>query len=814
MLWRDAAATACDGLDMLAPGTLADALRRSSALVRDWGMRWHGEHSAESSVLQRAQRTFSDRCQALRARAASDWTQSLRQTRVASTPLVFAGCGAMGSSLEARLRELGAEFWPGRARPEPAAPDQVVACADPTDELRRAARWCREQLQRDPRARLLVVDPLLARRRALAIGIFGHELQGRELLIGAEAAPFGVEGGQQLSAYPTVAAALRLLELGGDAVEFPELAALLRSPYIDCGGSVERAALELSLRERNVPRADCAVLLALAGSSRPPAGTGLITALEKIAGTVVGQVRRQECAGWWSRRFAALLEAAGWPGTQSLGSEEQQQCERFRDLLGEFSLLGGGSVRFDCGQALELLRALAARTAFDSATGDLPVTLTASTDDPLAGYDGIWVAGLSADSWPMPARPDPFVPLAVQRAVSLPAASPAGKLAAALEAMAAWRRCARLLVHSWPVAEEDVPQQPSSLLAVAAADAKRPPGQRLAPVADSLVAAMHRGARRERRPADRAQSWPVAAPLSGGTRVLQLQALCPFRASAELRLGAVAVAEPVPGFDPRERGQLLHRALELAWRQLGDSDALRHPAADGVSVDALARAVAERAMREVLAGRAAPAAAALVSNETLRIAARVAALLHDDQRRAQAGGFRALRLEERQEWELGGRKLRVRMDRLDQLRDGRLLVIDYKSGTAESFRPLDERPRQPQLLAYALLAGDAVAGVAAVYLNADENRWRGAAAEDALLPLPARGRAPTAPWPELLTHWRRVLEQLLRDFTAGVANVDPLPGACASCTLAALCRVDADRLQEPAPDAEAVTGADGADHAT
>lgn len=806
LLWREAAAAACDGLDVLSPRRLADALRRSAALVRDWGMRWHGAPTAESAVLQRAQRLYADRCNTLHARAVSDWTQSLPKTRAAGTPLLFAGCGAMGTALEARLRALGAEFWPTSGSSEATQPDQITACADPADELRRAARWCREWLQRDPGARLLVVDPWLARRRALAIGIFGHELQGRGLLVGSGEAPYGVEGGQELSAYVTVAAALRLLELGAGAVEFSELAALLRSPYIDCGGSAARAALELEMRERNVTRADGVLLLALTRSMRPPAGTQLSAALEGIAETSLGHAQRREGPGWWGRRFAALLEHAGWPGTLPLGSEEQQQCERFRDLLGEFSLLGGGGETFSCSQALELLRSLAARTAFDSSTGDLPVTLTASTDDPLAGYDGIWVAGLSADNWPMPAQPDPFVPLAVQRAMRLPAASPEGRLAAALQSMAAWRRCAHQLVYSWPVAEDDVTQLPSGLLGTAAEFAAQAKDQTAGPLADSLLTAMHRGAKRERRPVDRARSWPDAAPLTGGTRVLQLQASCPFRAAAELRLGAVPVPEPAPGFDPRERGRLLHRALELAWRQLGDSDALLRGAADGSSVDALARAVAGRAVREALARRLVPADAALVSNETLRIAARVTALLRDDQKRAQASGFRALVLEEWQECELAGKTLRVRMDRLDQLSDGRVVVIDYKSGVAETFRPLDERPRQPQLLAYALLAGAAVAGVAAAYLNVDEVRWRGAGAADSTLPLPVRARAPTAPWPELLSHWRRVIERLVGDFAAGEAAVDPLPDACSHCTLAALCRVPADRLQEPDADAALDSG--------
>jgi RecB family exonuclease len=142
------------------------------------------------------------------------------------------------------------------------------------------------------------------------------------------------------------------------------------------------------------------------------------------------------------------------------------------------------------------------------------------------------------------------------------------------------------------------------------------------------------------------------------------------------------------------------------------------------------------------------------------------------------------------------------MDRLDRLADGRTIVIDYKSGVGRTFQPLDVRPEQPQLLAYALLAAGEVAGVASVHLCAGAVSWRGATDGKALLPDLAIGRAPTAPWPELLRHWRQTVEALVQGFTAGAAPVNPRGGACDHCHLPALCRID------PAvqPDAEADPG--------
>ena len=795
LLWAEAAEEACAGRDVLLPAGLADALQRSCALVRDWGLRWAGAPTTEASVLRQARDIFARRCQELGAYCPTDWAIVLRDVKALPNPTLFAGFSSPGTALGARLRQLGGTFWTVDEGKLTREANIVVACADGVDELCRAAHWCRERLQVNPAARLLVVVPQLAQRRAAAVQAFEHGLHGSALLGDPVEPLYAIEGGQPLADYPIVVAALGLIALGGGAVEFMELAALLRSAYVGLGSAPQRAALELSLRERNVHVASFAQLHELA---RPDAT--LAVALDGVAAAMTVPPLMREGAGGWARRFAVILEACGWPGKESLGSEEQQQRDRFRELLGELAMLGSAGTLLKHAEALQLLRALAARTAFDVASGDVPVTLSASIDDPLVTYEGIWVAGLGAETWPAALYPDPFVPLAVQRAAGVPQTSPQGQLKTAQRSMAAWQRSTAHLVLSWPQFDGEVPLRPSSLFAKNADSI--PTGLDLPAYFDPLVTALRASGRRERRPADQALAWPVGLKLAGGTKALQLQSLCPFRAVAELRLGAAPVAEPVPGLDRLERGQILHRALELVWTQLRDSSALRERTADERALATLAQSAAERAMRERLAARVQPLASPLAQNEVRRLVALIIALLRQDLLRADSAGFAIAQLEDSQERELGGLPIRVRMDRLDHLEDGRLIVIDYKSGAAQPFRPLDERPRQPQLLAYALLAAGEVAGVAAVYLNADQIRWRGVAAEPDLLPALGRIRAPTAPWPELMRHWRRVIDGLVREFAAGIATVDPLPGACKTCHLPALCRIDAVRRNEADPDSE------------
>ncbi len=803
LLWREAAEAACAGLELLMPETLADALRRSAARVRDWGMRWTGASTSESSVLQQAIRIFQERCQQLGAYSLSDWTRVLHGCSAGPAPPLVAGFAGLGGALLARLRELGATTWPPTEGAAPAPRWQSVGCADPADELRCAARWCREQLARNPEARLLVVDTRLRLRRAQAVQAFEHELHGSEVLGPVGEVLYGIEGGQPLADYALVRAALDVLQLSGGALEFPQLASLLRSPYIGCGTPSQRAVLELALREHNIAEADLARLSELAAALRAGEGGALADTLRGIAQAWTGDTGRTDHGVGWARDFAARLEAGGWPGEQALGSEELQQCERLRDLLGELSTLGGSGTLLSFRQALDLLRALARRTSFEAATPDVPVTLTESIDDPLIDYDGIWVAGLSAESWPAPPRADPFAPIGAQRTAGYQAASAHGQLDAARQAMSAWQRCTAQLVMSWPWADGDVPLQPSQLLGV-------PPRAHGAPVAsaspDRLVASLRQNARRERRPAERALAWPAGQRLKGGTKVLQLQALCPFKAVAELRLGAQRVPEPRPGLDRLARGQVLHRALELVFAQLKDSRELRQRAANPPALQALVRAACDRAVGERLALGMERVPDALVDNEKLRLTGLIGELLREELVRAESAEFTIAALEDAQDLELAGFPIRVRMDRIDRLDDGRVIVLDYKSGAPQSFRPLDERPRQAQLLAYAVLTRARVAGVAAVHLGARDIRWRGAAAEPSLLPGLGRPRVPTAAWPELLVHWRQVVEKLVRDYAAGASAVDPLPGACLACQLPALCRVDARRRNEPDPDTDDASG--------
>ncbi|MGH8148546.1 MAG: PD-(D/E)XK nuclease family protein, partial [Steroidobacteraceae bacterium] len=159
----------------------------------------------------------------------------------------------------------------------------------------------------------------------------------------------------------------------------------------------------------------------------------------------------------------------------------------------------------------------------------------------------------------------------------------------------------------------------------------------------------------------------------------------------------------------------------------------------------------------------------------------------------QRAPFRVRALEEPRRLTLGGAALDVRIDRIDELDDGTLAVLDYKTGKPAALDWLADRLSEPQLLIYLLAAGGAVSTLAQVELAAGGPDYRGLADRADRLAgvaaLSGDAQAAEDAWREQTGRWRSQLEQLVRDFLSGAAAVDPAPLACRSCHLHTFCRV-------------------------
>jgi ATP-dependent helicase/nuclease subunit B len=804
LLWREAVQQACADLDVLMPDALIEPVRRAIGRLDDYGLPLSQPVTVEAGVLLQARAGFRHRTHELNALGITSWRDCAASLRP-SPRLLLAGFPALGRARRHWLEQHGARVaadapLDGDGESGPAGvigqAARVIGCDNPLLEAAAAAHWCDAELRRDPRARLLLVVPRLAQQRHLWERALSQQLDCAALLAAGTSAgesPFAIEGGQALNAYPLVATALQLIAVATGPVAFEPLSAVLRSAHLAALDRDQRLRVELWLREHNVGALQPQTLARLVAPVAADVGQAAAAMLQRLIGAI--QISDALSVGTptaWAQAFAQVLSRCGWPGV-ALGSDEQQVRMRFDELLGEFAAIAAPAARLQGGEACRLLHDMARRVAFEPASDDVPVTVTASLDDPIVCYDGIWVAGLSADIWPPAAQPDPLLPLMLQRDAGLPEASADGQLRLALQRMRQWQRRSRHCVWSWARSEADLPRDASALLGEA-----RVVGVQVPPAAAPCDApfALQAWLIAQAPPLQpwrdlNGLPWPAQRAPGGGIKLLELQSLCPFRGYAELRLQARPVPQPRPGIDPRLRGNLLHLALEGFWRATGDSATLH--ARDRDSTLALARRCARTAAEQIAARVPGGIEPGLLRREAARAERLIEQLIDWELTRA---AFETQSLEAKQQLQIAGAHLSVKLDRVDRLGDGRLVVIDYKSGAPETFDAFADRPPRPQLLAYAMAAGEAVAAVLAVYLSRDSVKLRGLA--DRPERLPGRGIEPLpageSGWQPLLLQWRSRLERLMREFLDGHAVVQPQPGACEYCHLQMLCRVDAQVL--------------------
>lgn len=789
LLWRRTLEDLAGDDTTLRRDALVDALQRAADLAAEWSIasrRIAGSPGSEAALLARALTRFHGYCQELRVVGRSALLDRIARAggafptgQLVGFATVTAGqrsCAAARFDLAERLAR---EAAPGRTH--------LLAAVDADDELAQAAAWCRARLERDRAQRLLVVVPDLPGRREEVMRCFRQTLAPEsagdptgQSLPGLLA----LEGGERLAAHPLVASALEILGLAAYEMEFQRVSAWLRATHHGDLTSPQRAQLDLWLRSRGRSRLDLAALVAeLAGAPEflQPAVRQFAAGCEGVLTALSGA--RTGLAGW-TRRFQVALDAARWPGVRPLSSDEQQTRERLERLLQELSALVDPDRALGLGEALELLRDLAARVSFQPASGDPAVTVTDALCDPVVAYDGIWVMGLHADAWPPSPAPDPFVPVAVQRAAGMPAASVGGQTALARQLLGRYRCAAEDLVVSWPRQLEEAYTLPSALLREIPDARPFPGGYPLLALAGRLRA----GARRETFLDETGTRWDAGIPLPAGTRALELQSLCPFRAYAELRLGAAPVPEPRHGIDPRLRGQLLHRALEAFWRELGDQARLL--ATEERTLAAHIERCVHEAAAETLVDHLRAGQERLALREARRAARLLVALCTLERQRAP---FRVLATERALTVRIGQARLSVRIDRIDDVAGLGWAVIDYKTGQPGPREWRGERPTHPQLLAYRQAVGDGVRLLAMACIGREEVAFRGIGQDGAgmrgIETADTVAAGAEQSWFEITREWSLVLARLADAFLAGEAQVDPAHRACDHCHLHAFCRI-------------------------
>ncbi len=764
---------------------------------------WQQDAAAFSRWLS----AFDDACRSggsvSAARLPFELLPALANDLSARSPLVLAG---FDRTLPIQ-RDVFAAWGSWREAPSGQRADRVAfyRVPDATAELAACALWCAERLSASPHARLLVITQEAAARRGEIERAFSRFLSKASDSAGFSP-PFEFSLGIPLSQVALARSALLVLRWTGAPIEEHQLDWLISDGHLAANGEESRvlAAFMRALRHRGLERTHWPLRDFIRQNVQPslPAAwiARLMHAQQRLHEFNIahGAARRNGATASplaWAELVPRLLESAGWPGGRALTSAEFQVLRRWEHAVDACASLGftGGQVSWDA--FLVSLERTLSETLFAPESEDAPILIAGPAESAGLEADGIWFLGASEDAWPAAGARHPLLPFEVQREAETPHASAQLDWRVAEAVTHRLLRSAPEIHFSYSRMAEGVESRPSRLILNAAGAPRDLPAAFLAPPApdartlwiEDLSRVPFRG-----------------GALGGGAKVLTAQSQCPFKAFAVARLGAESWEPAQAGLTPRQRGDLLHHVLHSIWS--GPPGGIRDHADLLAHLDDLEAFVQGHV--QTACAQKAPSAArdamppAYLALEETRLTTLVVEWLRYEAARVP---FTVVDTELKADVEIAGLDLHLRLDRVDRLIDGSLLVIDYKTGnvTPKSWDlPRPDDVQLPQYVCFALHSAEAAAaGLVFARLRVGHPEFAGRvfdANRRLLQSLGSRKALVKDPLTaEALRNWRDFIARMAAEFIEGRAEVDPrdYPKTCERCGLETLCRISEFRMQ-------------------
>lgn len=642
---------------------------------------------------------------------------------------------------------------------------------DADAEFYAMARWAKQLQHNQPQANIGCIVHNLTELRPTIERVFNEVFSNN--------VAFNISAGKSLISYPIIDFALTLLALE-NPISLPTLSKILLSPFFaDAAAEYSaRSILDLELRQANKTHFSISDLIN--ATKHVKNISFIINVLQKLP---YKNDNSQASVSEWIEIFIAELQKLGFLEGYQLDRTEQQTLARFQKLLQEFTQLGlclQQSGVLDRRQCLTALQSFVARTTFQPATEAVRINILGMLEAGGINFDYLWVMGMDHENWPQSAKPNPFIPLAIQRQHQLAHSSAERELQFCTNLTQRFSQSAHKVIFSYQKQREDRALSPSPLITnfkeitldnlslfpfVPTIESIRV-DKNLETIKDEMAPAL------------------LATELThGGSKILDLQSSCPFRAFANIRLHAEEIPLPDFGIGKKQRGALVHAILETFWQKVKT-----HAALCALSDEELTKQI-NMCIRKAFAQFAINKELGLLEKTFLQNL--IWRFLEAEKQREP---FIVLATEQTIPMQFDQLKFNLRVDRIDQLADQELLVLDYKTSKAlPSLQTwFDVRPQNIQLPLYAV-ALDKVKNIAFAQINAEKVIFRKIDLECIRNLLQKLGKIDADTmlnWQTLISSWTQIFKRLAADFIAGYAKVDPIDQkVCANCNLQPLCRI-------------------------
>ncbi|MDG2301972.1 MAG: PD-(D/E)XK nuclease family protein [Gammaproteobacteria bacterium] len=262
-------------------------------------------------------------------------------------------------------------------------------------------------------------------------------------------------------------------------------------------------------------------------------------------------------------------------------------------------------------------------------------------------------------------------------------------------------------------------------------------------------------------------------PIKAGVAFFADQSACAFRAFAKHRLRSASLSENQFGISALEKGTVVHQLLAAIWETIKTFVKLK--AMNARERLETIQAIVTENFRRPLYGTTVEREIFLIERR------RLINLLVKwfDFEASRDIDFEVLYTEHREYFDVFGIPMNVRIDRVDRLKDGQVIVIDYKTGLCSASGWKVPRIEAPQLPIYALfLSSETADDIAFAWVHSEEPKW-------------ISGLSKLPDWEEARASWYKEIENLASEIRNGFAMVNPKNGlqTCIYCDQSLFCRI-------------------------
>ena len=580
---------------------------------------------------------------------------------------------------------------------------------DYDEEVYAMARWAHGIIQKHPNAAIGCVVPNLQLQRETIIRVFGEIFYSPGEFIHKRDASLppiiNLSLGKSLAQYPLISDALLLLSLGKDDLSFDDWQQILTSPFLadNWKDNIVTAAKNWeTIKGSKSPLHDNILFFKEIYMLLKDEVGGACIAIKEYQQSL-GELKGVQSVKTWLKYFNKQLSKFGWPGSRKLNSCEQQLLEKWQQVCHELELV---DLIYPEGlsylEVLTKINAITQNIIFQpkaEVSELIRINVLGVLESAGLNFDYLWVMSMDDKNWPPPIFFNPFLPSDLQKKMDMPNVSVLRQLAFCRTLMRGWQCSASEIIYSYAQKAKDseVANRMSPLMK--SIDLFMASPATIQPIRPMLAIYALTNDKIKKYFDDTAPIVVASEKIGGGVGILQSQISCPFQAFAIYRLGAVC--SKILSLKTL-RGNIIHKSLEEIWLNIKGREKLQRY----WNEHSLLRKIIFSSIDKAFNYYVSEVNKFNLTGNFLRLEKRnlydlIMQWLEIEKRRDD---FVVVQTEKQIDLRIADLFLQIRVDRIDQLSDGRFVVIDYKTGKKipRIKECLDIPPTSVQLPLYAL----------------------------------------------------------------------------------------------------------------